>query len=98
MVLMLRLVVTTKEQAGDNVLPHTHTHLTSSHPFSLSSEIVGLQIHFLNLALNNYTVKVSTVYNYAPNFEKVGRAYCFRLVCLCVCEWVRLLVTFFLNF
>ena len=22
---------------------------------------------------------------YAPNFEKVGRAYCFRLVCLCVC-------------
>ena len=33
--------------------------------------------------------------HYAPNFEKVGRAYCFRLVCLCVCEWVRLLVTFF---
>ena len=22
---------------------------------------------------------------YAPNFEKVGRAYCFWLVCLCVC-------------
>ena len=36
---------------------------------------------------------------YAPNFEKVGRAYCFRLVCLsvclsvcvCVCACVRLL-------
>ena len=23
--------------------------------------------------------------HYAPNFEKVGRAYCFRLVCLSVC-------------
>ena len=22
---------------------------------------------------------------FAPNFEKVGRAYCFRLVCLSVC-------------
>ena len=28
---------------------------------------------------------------YAPNFEKVGRAYCFRLVCLSVCACVRLL-------
>ena len=25
---------------------------------------------------------------YAPNFEKVGRAYCFRLVCVCVCVCV----------
>ena len=22
---------------------------------------------------------------YVPNFEKVGRAYCFWLVCVCVC-------------
>ena len=29
--------------------------------------------------------------NYATNFEKVGRAYCFRLVCLSVCACVRLL-------
>ena len=28
---------------------------------------------------------------YAPNFEKVGRAYCFGLVCLSVCVCVRLL-------
>ena len=26
--------------------------------------------------------------HYAPNFEKVGRAYCFRLVCVCVYGWV----------
>ena len=25
---------------------------------------------------------------YDPNFEKVGRAYCFRLVCLSVCACV----------
>ena len=25
---------------------------------------------------------------YAPNFEKVGRAYFFWLVCVCVCVWV----------
>ena len=29
---------------------------------------------------------------YAPNFEKVGRAYCFRLVCLSVCLSVCLCV------
>ena len=23
---------------------------------------------------------------FSPNFEKVGRAYCFRLVCVSVCE------------
>ena len=27
-----------------------------------------------------------------PNFEKVGRAYCFRLVCLSVCLCVRVYV------
>ena len=31
------------------------------------------------------------IHFYAPNFEKVGRAYCFRLVCLSVCACVRLL-------
>ena len=31
---------------------------------------------------------------YAPNFEKVGRAYCFRLVCVCVCGWVGASVNF----
>ena len=29
-------------------------------------------------------VSVPTSHFYAPNFEKVGRAYCFRLVCVCV--------------
>ena len=32
---------------------------------------------------------VSVSNYYAPNFEKVGRAYCFRLVCVWVCVCVR---------
>ena len=35
---------------------------------------------------------------YAPNFEKVGRAYCFRLVCVSVCLSVCLCVGASVNF
>ena len=39
----------------------------------------------------SFTISLE-IYLYAPNFEKVGRAYCFRLVCLSVCLSVSLSV------
>ena len=39
-----------------------------------------------------------TSHFYALNFEKVGRAYCFRLVCLSVCLSVCVCVCTSVNF
>ena len=36
------------------------------------------------LPLRKNMITHSFTFNYAPNFEKVGRAYCFGLVCLSV--------------
>ena len=53
-----------------------------------------LERYLLLYKFENVIESMSTYY--APNFEKVGRAYCFRLVCvsvcLCVCVSVRLCV------
>ena len=50
---------------------------------------------YYGLKQGQITQNIDNEYVYAPNFEKVGRAYCFWLVCLSVCVgvsgWVRLL-------
>ena len=54
---------------------------------SFSSGVDGTMLVRYENILSIILSFISTFY-YTPNFEKVGRAYCFRLVCVCVCVCV----------
>ena len=59
--------------------------------------IIKTDIHgfaALSGSVDGSTLAIMVATYYAPNFEKVGRAYCFRLVCLCVCVSVCVCVNF----